>query len=370
MIAMPGMLRRLTLQALPGMTLGMLLELLVRQRFRVAPAYFPRLGYLVATGMVNSLFRLFEEWDNGSSIRAMRIEPPPILILGQWRSGTTLLHQLLARHPGFHAPTLYQCLFPHHFAYTQRRGAALFNWLAPRTRPMDQVALSAGVPYEDEFALAALGGISPYLRFLFPQAADDPRMALDLRQLSPEDLAQWRATFRFYLQKLMFTKGRRLVLKSPPHTGRVGVILEMLPGAKFIHLRRDPYTVFASTRKLWRDGVAHSHLQRFPAAAVDELLLSWHLELFELFERDRALIPPGDLVEVRFEELEREPRKCLEEIFDRLGLPDRDRFWSACQEQLAALRGYRKNSYDLSAEERVMVSERWRRMFETYGYPV
>jgi len=273
------------------------------------------------------------------------------------------------RHPDFHAPPLYQCLFPHHFAYTQRRGGWVLDRLAPKNRPMDGVAVSAGSPYEDEFALAGLCGISPYLRFLFPRDADDPRAVLDPRRLPASDRARWRQAFHHFLQKQMFTKGRRLILKSPPHMGRVATILEMLPEARFIHIRRDPYEVFASSRKLWREGIAHSHLQRPDPAAIDELILAWHLELFTLFRRDRAAIPPGHLAEVRFEDLVRDPEACLRRIFAELDLPEFGRFWPPCRDYLASLQGYRRNVHALDAADRARVAARWRPMFTAYGYP-
>ena len=44
------------------------------------------------------------------------------------------------------------------------------------------------------------------------------------------------------------THGSQFLSKNPPHTGRVKTLLEMFPNAKFIYLKRNPYTVFESTR--------------------------------------------------------------------------------------------------------------------------
>ena len=45
---------------------------------------------------------------------------------------------------------------------------------------------------------------------------------------------------------------KRIVLKSPPHTARIRVLLEMFPKAKFVHIVRDPYVIFPSTVNLWK----------------------------------------------------------------------------------------------------------------------
>lgn len=361
-------LHKLLTQFIPGMTLGVLWRVLADNGFRVDPRRLDRLAFLHLAGIYNSLTAPFERRDNETAIRATAIEQPPILILGQWRSGTTHLHNLLGCHPDFHCPTLYQTLFPAHFAYSQRLGARCINYLVPATRPMDNVPLAVHTPHEDEFALAALCGISPYLRFLFPESSSS-RTALDPRRLSPGDLQIWKDTFLSYLRKLTFSSGRRLVLKSPPHTGRVETILGLLPGAKFIHITRNPYDVFLSSRKLWRDGAAHSHLQRPGPETVDGIILSWHLELFDLFERDRGLIPTGSLVEIRYDDLCLDPWNCLERIFAELNLPGFDLFRPRCEAYLGSVHGYRGNALAVDGATRRIVSTRWRRMFEAYGYP-
>ena len=95
------------------------------------------------------------------------------------------------------------------------------------------------------------------------------------------------------MKKLSFSKNKRIVLKSPLHLGRIPILLKMFPGAKFVHITRNPYAVYLSFHKNWHLGHAHSHLQKPDSLVIDELILSWYADLFSLFERDRGLIPPG-----------------------------------------------------------------------------
>jgi hypothetical protein len=143
----------------------------------------------------------------------------------------------------------------------------------------------------------------------------------------------------------------------------------MFPGAKFVHITRNPYVVYQSFQKNWRRGHALSHLQKPDPEVVDEVILSWYEDLFALFERDRGLIPPGDLSELRFEDLEKSPRDCLARIYQGLSLPDFDRFWEKASVYLESLAGYKKNVYGLSEEVRAKVNRRWGFFFERYGYP-
>ena len=77
----------------------------------------------------------------------------PVFILGHWRSGTTLLHNLLASDPQFAAPNLYQVSFPTHFLLSEWWLAPCTSWLLPETRPMDDIPHGWSVPSEDEIAL-------------------------------------------------------------------------------------------------------------------------------------------------------------------------------------------------------------------------
>ena len=132
----------------------------------------------------------------------------------------------------------------------------------------------------------------------------------------------------------------------------------------------NPYAVYLSSKKLWRSGLAPSHLQKPDPQAMDELIMSWYTEIFSLFERDRGLIPPGSLYELRFEDLESSPRESLERLYAELGLPGFDGFWERAEAYLQKLVGYKKNTYTLTEEERAKVSQRWHFNFLRYGYPL
>ena len=78
----------------------------------------------------------------------------PLFILGHWRSGTTLLHNLLAEDAQFCYCTTYQTIFPH----LMIRGSSVMRHLAalamPHSRPKDHQILSISQPQEEEFAIA------------------------------------------------------------------------------------------------------------------------------------------------------------------------------------------------------------------------
>ena len=350
------------------MNLTTLWRVLWRNRFRVAPRYLPRVLYLFCVAAYNSIFACFERRCNAYKIKGTKPVAPPVFIIGSWRSGTTHLHNLLSLDENFTTPTYYQVMFPHHFVYTQPWAMSIFNYFSPSKRPMDNMTIAAKVPHEDEFALAALSTVSPYMQVLFPASGDNGFGALDPSCLRPEDLEKFKAALLDFVEKLTFSKDKRIVFKSPPHLGRVRLLLELFPQAKFIHICRNPYKVYLSTKHLWQSGFSFSHLQVPDPEAVEKNILSWYTELYSLYERDRHLIPAGNLVEIKYEDLVSNPKETLRNIYTTLGLPGFDNFWRLAVPYLESQKNYRKNTYKLDPATIAKVRRYWGPSFARYGY--
>jgi hypothetical protein len=294
----------------------------------------------------------------------------PVFILGHWRSGTTLLHELLSRDPRLAAPTTYECFALHHFLLTRLWLPRLLGWLVPSRRPMDNMAFGWDRPQEDEFALCLLGQPSPYQRLAFPNRPAEAG-ALDLRALSPRALRRWKATFVRFVQELTFARGgRRLVLKSPPHTCRVPTLLEMFPDARFVHLIRDPYVLYPSTLHLWRVlWVAHG-LQRPSWKDLPEYVLDTFARMYERLEEDKRLVPPDRFHELRYEDLVQDPVGRLGAIYRDLGLGDFEPARPHVEAYLAGVKNHETNRYVLTAAERRAVTRHWGDVIRRYGYPL
>ncbi|MBI4963722.1 MAG: sulfotransferase [Desulfomonile tiedjei] len=361
--------KRVGPQIIQGMTLRNVLEVLARHDFQIDASCLGRLAHLLALGIFNSVYGGCETFFNAREISKVQIEHPPLFVLGHWRSGTTHLHNLLSHDPNFAFPTAYQALFPNHFIFSQV-GGPLFDRLAPRKRPMDNMAFSSLVPHEDEFALVAHSTISPYMRFIFPVTGADGYSKFDPCELPPEALERWKKSFTMFLKKVTLSEGKRIVLKSPPHMARLRTLLELFPKAQFIHIVRDPYMVYLSTRKLWADSLAFAWLQAPSPEQLDETILSSYCELFTLFHRDRSLIPDGALHEMKFEDLEADPMGTLKKLYERFDLGGFDQFEARVCPYLEKIKKYEKNHYSLDEVSRRKVALRWRSTFDRYGYPV
>jgi hypothetical protein len=296
---------------------------------------------------------------------------PPLFVLGHWRSGTTHLHYLLGLDDRFACPGLYQVHFPHTFLSAERNLSGLVAFLLPRHRPYDNVRLGLGVPDEDEFAMCVWGLKTSYLSGVFSRRADYYDRFLTFRDAAPRDVEVWKSALRGFFQKLTLKYGRPLIVKSPSHTGRIKLLLEMFPGAKFVHIHRDPYRVFQSFVHTYETGLPFGRLQRTDRLDWTARLIRQYRELYAAFFEERGLIGEGHFHEIGFEDLERDPVGEMRALYEKLGLPEFAKVESRLRGYLDSQAGYRKNTFgELEPDVRRRIAGEWKRCFEEWGYPV
>jgi hypothetical protein len=344
------------------------LALLSRNRFAVHPRYWPIAAVVTVISFTNTLLGLLERAIFGGAVRATRIEAPPIFLIGHWRTGTTLLHELMACDERFACPTTYQCLSSGHFLLTERWLARWLGFLLPASRQMDNMKQSFDRPQEDEFALCMSGAGSPYSAIAFPNRTPRDESYLDLDDLSPARRRRWQKALYGFLQKLTYRHGKRLVLKSPPHTARIKTLREMFPDAIFIHIVRDPYVVFPSTLNLWRTLYRTHGLQVPTYDGIEERVLRTFVRMFEKLEAGRALLRPGQLYELSYEDLIRNPAGEIRKIYDHFQLGGFDDCLPRLKDHLASIGTYETNKYRLTQRERDLISRRWGDVIRRYGY--
>ena len=265
----------------------------------------------------------------------------------------------------------YQVVSPHTFLTTEKFNAKVFAGLIPDKRPMDNMAMGFKTPQEDEFGPALLTGKSLYFGMSFPRHMQNYDRYLTFRDVPREEIEQWKAGLLWFLKKLTLKYNQRLVLKSPPHTARIKILLELFPDAKFVHIHRNPYDVFQSFCHFHDTAVWYTYLQRPDLKAIPDQILSRYTELYDAFFDDLPLIPEGHFHEIRYEDLERDPIGQLRKTYAVLGLTDFSSFQPQLEKYVTSLNTYRKNSFNkLNTTERDRVSHQWMRSFEKWGYPV
>src|ERR1051326_902759 len=258
-------LRDLAPGLLAGITTGDWLRLLCDNGFKVSPRFWLR----ALTITFQSAFNSFESWCYGSHVEDVTV-PPPVFVLGHWRSGTTHLHRLLTVDDRFAYPNSYEALYPHTFVATEAVNARLIEALLPNRRPMDDMEWNIRLPQEDESALCVSSFESPCMGWVFPRRQQHYDRYLTLRGVSRREMVRWQRALLGFLQKLTVKYHRQPVLKSRPQPCRIKLLLELFPKAKFVHIHRDPYVVFQSSRRTFQVNFGLARLQNAPRHDLDD----------------------------------------------------------------------------------------------------
>jgi hypothetical protein len=338
-------------------------------RFRIHPLRWPMAFLISVINPFNSLGAVVQRLWYGKLIDRTRIDEPPVFIIGHWRSGTTFLHELLHLDNRFVSPTTYQCFAPHHFLITQWWMHTLGGWLMPKQRPMDNMAAGWERPQEDEFALLTLGAPTPYVRMAFPNDPPPYSEFLDMQGCRPDDLARFERAMTAFVKLLAFAApGKRVLLKSPPHTGRIEVLSKLFPGAKFIHITRNPYSLFPSTTRLWHSLDEVQGLQFPKDIGLEEYVFDCLTRMYGGFEDQRKRLPPDSVYDLRYEDLVADPVAEVEKMYAACGLGDFAGVRGPLTEYVAGQKDYQTNKHPMDETLKRQIRQRWAGYFERYGY--
>ncbi|MEO5916559.1 MAG: sulfotransferase [Luteolibacter sp.] len=355
---------------LAGITTGDWLRLLRENRFGVDPAYWHRAAFVTLLSGINSFYRRREESQFHDQIAATRIRPP-LFILGHWRSGTTHLHNLLAQDTErFAFPNTYQTVNPHTFLCTEEVNSRRFAWMVPKTRPMDEMALNFQAPQEDEFAPCLMSLRSLYLGISFPRNDEAYSRYLTFKNVPQDEIDEWKSALIWFLKKVTLKYQRPLILKSPPHTARIRLLLEMFPDARFVHIHRNPYQVFQSCRHYYDTATWYSYLQRPDPSGIDDGIIRRYRQMYDSYFQERELIPEDRFHEISFDDLEREPVNEMRKLYRKLHLGHFPEYKTKLRHYLKSISSYRKNHFDpLDEPTREKIAAAWKRGFDEWHYP-
>ena len=332
--------------------------------------YWGKLARVLMISALAAPLRVAERVSYGPSKMArVKIDEPPVYIQGFGRSGTTHLLNLLAQDPAFGVVSTFQAVAAPMFLTSRGRLERLFARGVPATRPMDNMAVSLDLPQEEEVALANTSHLSWVHHLTFPRRARAYLTRYATMRLPKTDMVRWERAYLDVLRKAtVASEGRRLLLKSPTNLGRTGELLRLFPDAKFIHIVRNPYVVFASMKNLYRKMLPICQLDEAEPEDLAATILDSYAAMMRQFMEDRESIPAGNLAEVRFEDLERAPAEELERLYGELSLPG----WTAAREPindyLGTLSSYRKNAHDIDQETIDAVDREWGFAVEEWGY--
>ncbi len=273
--------------------------------------------------------RLEEACREHPEIEAIAVDAP-VFIVGLQRTGTTLLHRLLAVDPALRPLASWEALNP-----------APFPGAEPRAEGRDPRMRQA------EWAERGLRYLAPDFLAIHPVEAHAPEedvLLLDFSLLSPTaeasqnlpSYSQWleevdhRPAYRYFrrmIQLLFWQKPGRWLGKTPHHLEYLDALLDVFPDARIIHTHRDPLRALPSFCSML------SHARGIFSDRVDprEVGRQWTHKQVRMVERAMAVrdrVGAEPFADVSYTALIADPIKQVRRIYYFLELdlaPETDR---------------------------------------------
>lgn len=355
---------------LAGSTLGNWARLLVRNG-GPSRRHLGKSAKITACVLLTTPLRGWESIRYRGRLARVELDPAPVFIIGHWQAGHSPVHYLLSRDPRFGAVTLLHCAMPAGFLTLKRPLARFLRRRLPQDRLVDSLPAGLQAPQGDDMALAGLSDLSFYHAYSFPRQAERTfRRAVLLEDLSERAVRRWLGSYVHFLRKVAFDTGRpRLLLRNASNTGRIPLLLRRFPQARFIHVYRNPYQIYAALAQRWQGLLSAWALQEYTLERMEEHTLQFFELLMRRYFQDRREIPKGQLVEVRHEDFEADPLGAAEALYRELNLPEFEEARGPMQNYLATRTGsLGGGEVRLSDDEIARVTQRWGFAIDQWGY--
>lgn len=248
--------------------------------------------------------------------------PPIHFIIGTGRCGSTLLHEMLCRHPDVGFMSNLDDRFGAVPGMGSRNGK-VYRRLPPRFTEKGRIRFAPSEGYR-----AMSREVSPI-------------MAMSSRDLVAADATPWLTDrVREFFGRYAAHQPDGVLLHKLTGWPRAGFLQEIYPDARFVHVVRDGRAVANSWLQMpWWEGYAGPakwHWGEIPAAyrrSWDEsdrsfvvlAGIAWMM-LIDAWETARALLPADSWIDIRYEDLIADPLGATGKVLDFLNVPYDERF--------------------------------------------
>ncbi|MCX6247358.1 MAG: sulfotransferase [Bacteroidetes bacterium] len=361
---------RYPVTTLAGSTLKNIIAL--NKSHHVEKKYRLKFQLSAATAAFFEIFNLVERVIWQKRLTKLRPQSPPVFIIGFWRSGTTLLHNLLCQDPEAAYVTTFQTVFPNLMLTQSWWLKPLTNLFLPEKRPFDNVRMDMDFPQEEEFGMMNIQPHTLYKFFLYPAEFDrilEKELFTD--KLPETELSKWKKDYSGMIAKAIFsTGGKRYIGKNPCNLTRIRLLKEMYPEAKFIFIHRDPYQVIESLYRFTLSIFPGVQLQDLPEGFGREKVARLYQKIMDTYLADRKKLSSSDLIEISMEEFIADKKGTLETIYKTFQLGDFNRALPGIEKFLSENPCPVHESYEPSPETRKLVNQYASTIASQLGYKV
>ncbi|HTP99239.1 MAG TPA: sulfotransferase [Casimicrobiaceae bacterium] len=279
----------------------------------------------------------------------------PLFVVGQPRTGTTLLYLLLAQDPQARAPRLWEVNTPvppplpdagrddPRYVRCERELARLHKYLPELAVAHD---FAANVP-DECYPMLETAGFSPTF-FLY---LDVPAYWTRLKAASAAEAEAAYALFRRQIQILLVrAEGRRWVSKSPAHLWFLDALARTFPDTGIIATQREPVEAIPSLCSL--TAITRSASSDYvDPAYIGRVVLDWFAESQRRTRAARAGIDPSRIADVPYRRLIDAPIGVVGELYERFRLPFTHLFERRMRDWLGANPQHRKGVHRYTLEQ-------------------
>lgn len=345
-----------------------LFSLLSRNHTDLSPQTLGRLLFLIQSSVWSSLFAAIERLRFGKSLEHLPVPENPIFIIGHWRTGTTLLFKLMSLDKRFISPTLFQVAEPDSILVSQAYYRTVMNLMVGKTRPMDNVKTGPDEPQEDEYAVFRLTVNSALERLIFPEPGKYFLNSWISGNQTGVEKEDFRREISHFFSRVMKGKQGILLSKNPFHSFRITMLREIFPGARFIRMHRHPFDVVPSTRNMWDILQKQNTLNGKHHHTTTEEVCGIMKILDDTVNLQCSDLSPERYVELKFEDLERDPLRSLQNVYDRMNLEFSSSLMNSVRGYFDENKDFRKNSFSMPSGERESVSRMLKDYMEKHSY--
>ncbi len=357
------------ISTLAGSTLGNYFKIIRKQH--IAPKFYLKIVLTTLIILIATPFHWWEKLIFNRKVSKLSLKKQPLFILGHWRSGTTLLHNVLCKDPNASYMTTYHSLFPNNMS-SKWLFKTFMRINMPDKRPSDNVQLNINFPQEDEFALSNCQANAYYNFFYFPKEYKTfYNRAIRHEGLSETEKNIWFSSYDQLIKKaLLNIKGDRVIIKNPVNTARINQLIKLYPNAKFLYIYRNPITVFNSTQKFFHKLFPTLWLHEVDKSFIDRLIFDVYKMLMDGYEEQKSMIPKENLMELRFEDFEQNPVIEMEKIYEQLLNESFNEVKPYFTEYFDSLKGYKKNKYEVEKSLIDTIYKHWGSYMKKYNYDI
>ncbi len=266
---------------------------------------------------------LADLWNRKPAILDAEINQP-VFIVGSPRSGTSILHELMAQDPATRTPALWEMHHP-----VEALGAGAGSW----SHSADLVTQFWHDVQPEYETMHANSGLLPnecifitLHEFLSDHWTGSHNVPSYARHLVTTDQRPAYAFHKRFLQTLQEREtSKRWLLKAPSHLFQMRTLFDVYPDARIIRTHRDPRKTLASAISLMGT-LKWMRCNTVDMSRAAERLAFGYAYIYELEmkERKQGLLPDERFIDVRFQDMLCDPIGCVENVYRRLDWPMTD----------------------------------------------